>query len=222
MAEELKGLQDDRDAKNGEIAILRSKNESTLKEKDREIEALRKSKEDEIAQLKKTIETQRQEAANKAIENGFQEKERKDAEAKVRRYEAERKAGKHNGPVTTPKKKKIHTHRDGFDDDELQILSPSKASPSKFQKRPYSPSKPGKRKRKLDDSPAGKLDIHREDAPQVIVEVRDAPLSEALIAQLDITDDRYDVSTAIWVIFHVLTLPSFLGLCWITVLMQIM
>lgn len=195
MREELKTLRDELNAKAGEIAIVRRKNEAITKDHEREISTLRKTADDKFAQQAKALEAERLTNANERVEREFLQREVDDEASKVRRLERAQKANKTNGLVTTPKKKKTHVHRDGFDDDELQVISPSKVSPSKFHKRTYgSPSKPGKRKRKLDDSPAGQLEIHMEDAPEVIVEVRDAPLSEALIAQLDITDDRYDVS----------------------------
>jgi hypothetical protein len=105
------------------------------------------------------------------------------------------KATERKDSIITPKKKKALPHRDGFDDDEIEILSPSKISPSKFRGRNGTPTKPGKRKRKVIESPAPALDVIQADEP--IVEELDQKVSifdKALIAGLGIQDDRFDVS----------------------------
>jgi len=91
-----------------------------------------------------------------------------------------------------PRKKKLLAHRDGFDDDEIDFLSPTKNSPSKLR-RTSTPSKAGKRKRKVPDSPAGPLEV-----VDVIESGPDKPeahpvLDEAILKQLSFQDERYDV-----------------------------
>jgi hypothetical protein len=131
---------------------------------------------------------------NAAVEKEFLQRELLDEASKVRRLTKEKQAENNDEPATTPKKKKAQPHRDGFDDDEMNFLSPSKNSPSKFQKRPFgSPAKPGKRKRKTDDSPAGQLELHVEDTSGTETESRPGVLEDGLIARLQIRDDRYDV-----------------------------
>ena len=96
--------------------------------------------------------------------------------------------------MVTPKKKKNLPHRDGFDDDEIETLSPSKISPSKFQKRVSgSPAKPGKRKRKTIESPAGALEVIHDEPPSAELEQKDATFDEDIVARLGIQDDRFDV-----------------------------
>jgi hypothetical protein len=94
--------------------------------------------------------------------------------------------------TTTPRKRKALPHRDGFDDNEIEIISPSKLSPSKPKSRNGTPTKPGKRKRKATDSPASVLDVHVEEIPEV-TEQKLPVLDETILAKLGIQDDRFDV-----------------------------
>lgn len=96
--------------------------------------------------------------------------------------------------VITPKKKKALPHRDGFDDDEIEVLSPSKISPSKFRGRNGTPTKPGKRKRKAVESPAPALDVIQAHEPSIEgAEQKVSIFDEGLVARLGIQDDRFDV-----------------------------
>jgi hypothetical protein len=190
-------LKDSLHAKVGEISIVRSKHEKTVKEYERELGALRKLNEDKLAQQQKALEAARHAENNAAIENEFLQRELLDEASKNRRLIKEKRVEGNDGLVTTPKKKKAQPHRDGFDDNEIQMLSPSKMSPSKFQKRSFgSPSKPGKRKRKTDDSPAGQLQLQVEDSFNIESQLMSTTFNEALVAKLAIRDDRYDASIA--------------------------
>ena len=95
--------------------------------------------------------------------------------------------------VTTPKKKKSLPHRDGFEDDEIEVLSPSKISPSKFRNKNGTPTKPGKRKRKAVESPLAPLEVHVEEPAAAEPEQKISIFDEALLARLGIQDDRFDV-----------------------------
>jgi len=189
-------LQDDLNAKTGEIAIVRSKQEKTAKEYERELVALRKLNEDKLAKQQKALEAARIAEKNAAIERDFIKQDLAEESERVRRLNKAKEVEKKDGlGVTTPKKKKALPHRDGFDDDEIEILSPSKISPSKFQKKTTgSPSKPGKRKRKTADSPAGALEVVASDEPPTTEpEQKAAVLDEAIIARLGNQDDQFDV-----------------------------
>lgn len=166
-----------------------------IREYEREIAAQRKLTEDKIAKQQKALEAARIAEKNAATERDFIKRDLAEELERVRKLNKAREAEKKGlDLVTTPKKKKALPHRDGFDDDEIEVLSPSRISPSKFQKRNAgSPSKPGKRKRKATESPASALQvIHSEESTE---SVQQAPvLDEALIAKLGIQDDRFDVS----------------------------
>ncbi len=180
--------------------------------------ALRKLNEDKLAKQQKALEAARIAEKNAATERDFIKQDLAEESERVRRLNRQKAAEKKDdaGLVTTPRKKKTFSHRDGFDDDEIEILSPSKISPSKFQKRNAgSPSKIGKRKRKAIESPAGALEvIHVEEPPAVEPDQKATVLDEAIIASLQIQDERFDVS------YHHLKLGnkttnirSLLGLC---------
>jgi hypothetical protein len=169
-----------------------------VKEYEREMAALRKLNEDKLAKQQKALEAARIAEKNAATERDFTKRDLAEESEKVRRLNNSKAAEGKDGPsmVTTPKKKKTFSHRDGFDDDEIEILSPSKISPSKFQKRNVgTPSKPGKRKRKAVESPAGALEVIQIDEPAVQPEQRGTVLNEAIIASLQIQDERFDVSS---------------------------
>ena len=195
LTKERNALKTDVNAKAGEISIVRSKYETTVKQYAREMAAQRKLDEDKLAKQQKALEAARIAEKNAATERDFIRRDLAEESERVRKLNKAREAEKKGlDQVTTPKKKKALPHRDGFDDDEIEIVSPSKISPSKFQKRlTASPSKPGKRKRKAAESPASALQvIHSEES---LESNPPAPiLDEALIARLGIQDDRFDVS----------------------------
>jgi len=168
-----------------------------MKEYEREMAALRKLNDDKLAKQEKALEAARIAEKNAATERDFIRQDLAEESERVRRLNRQKAAEKKDvtSTVTTPKKKKTFAHRDGFDDDEIEILSPSKISPSKFQKRNVgSPSKPGKRKRKAIESPVGALEVIQIDEPAVQPEQKGTILDEAIIASLQIQDERFDVS----------------------------
>ncbi len=146
----------------------------------------------------------------------------KEETGKNRQLVQEKGVQKSGGLVTTPKKQKALPHRDGFDDDEIEVLSPSKVSPSKFQKRLIgTPIKQGKRKRKVFDSPAGQLEIQVEAQSDGGSEAKSNALDEAVLEKLAIRDDRYDVGLINpGLVIIILIFDSFLALCLIITLTQ--
>ncbi|KAK0119862.1 hypothetical protein ONS95_011292 [Cadophora gregata] len=193
LTKERNALKNDVNAKAGEISIIRSKFETTVKQYEREMAAQRKLDEDKLAKQQKALEAARIAERNAATERDFIRRDLAEESERVRQLNKAREAERKGVDlVTTPKKKKALPHRDGFDDDEIEIVSPSKISPSKFQKRlAGSPSKPAKRKRKAAESPASALQvIHSEESTE---SGPPAPLlDEGLIAKLGIPDGRFD------------------------------
>ena len=102
--------------------------------------ALRKLTEDKLAKQQKILEAARIAEKNAATERDFIKQDLAEESERVRRLNRQKVVEKKDdgGLVTTPKKKKAFSHRDGFDDDEIEILSPSKISPSKFLHDPTS------------------------------------------------------------------------------------
>lgn len=175
---------------------MRSKHETTVKEYEREIAAQRKLGDDKLAKQQKALEAARIAEKNAATERDFIKRDLAEEIERVRKLNKARDGERKAIDLTaTPKKKKTLPHRDGFDDDEIEIASPSKISPSKYRKRNAgSPSKPGKRKRKTVESPAGPLQIIFQEESAFTDPGQSAPvLDEALIAKLGIHDERFDV-----------------------------
>jgi hypothetical protein len=174
------------------VSIVRSKQEKEAKEHERELNALQKLSEEKLAKQRKELEAARIAANNAATERDFVKQDLAESE-RVRRLN---RAIEKKDSVVTPKKKKALPHRDGFDDDEIEMLSPSKISPSKFRGRIGTPTKPGKRKRKVVESPAPALNVIQVDEPLTVEEEHKFPqiFDDNIIASLGIQDDRFDVS----------------------------
>lgn len=204
LLKERDALKSEVNAKSGEIAIVRSKNEQITKEAERKAEALRKLHADKEAKWQREIESTRIAEKNAATERDFVKQDLAEEAERVRRMKRAQEADKKGANVTTPKKKRQLPHRDGFDDDEVEVLSPSKISPSRFQRRlAGSPSKAsGKRKRKTVESPVGALEVTNAEEP--IVEKpthQDMILDDSIIESLGKQDDRFDVSDNVHVSF---------------------
>ncbi|KAF8858325.1 hypothetical protein BDZ45DRAFT_674110 [Acephala macrosclerotiorum] len=191
LIKERNALKNELNAKAGEISIVRSKQEKTSKEFERKLADIRKENEEKLAKQQYALEQARNKEKSAATERDFIRRDLAEESERVRRLNKSRDVEKKDVNVT-PKKKKSLPHRDGFDDDEIEIISPSRISPSKFQKRILgSPSKPGKRKRKVVESPAGALEIIQPEVHPA-VNSNNLALDEAILAKLDIRDDRFD------------------------------
>lgn len=150
--------------------------------------SLRKLNAEASAKQRRELEAARQAERAAAVERDFLKQDT--AEAVRARRVAQAKEKSATEPLT-PRKKKLLAHRDGFDDDEIEFLSPSKNSPNKLRKT-STPTKPGKtRKRKVPDSPAGPLEVI--DAAEPPPPEPQHFMDEALLKKLSVQDDRYDV-----------------------------
>ncbi|KUJ16318.1 uncharacterized protein LY89DRAFT_669845 [Mollisia scopiformis] len=193
VLKERNALNEQLKAKAGEISIVRSKQETTVKEYERQLTSLRKHNEETLVKQQHALESARNAEKHAVTERDFIRRDLAEESERVRRLNKAREAEKKDGAgtLTTPKKKKALPYRDGFDDDEIEIISPSRISPLRFQKRnPGSPSKPGKRKRKAVESPAGALEVIQPEAQAI--ETRASALDEEILAKLFIQDGRFD------------------------------
>lgn len=195
LTKERDALKDDLNAKAGEIAIVRSKQDKAAKEHEREMTTIRKLNEEKLAKQQRALEAARIAQQQAATEREFLKQDLSEEAQRVRRLKAKEAAEKNeNAELTTPRKKKSFPHRDGFDDDEIQIVSPSKVSPSKFHKKSGTPTRAGKRKRKAVDSPIAPLEVIHAEESYLEEPKRNAPvLDESMLARLGIQDDRFDV-----------------------------
>jgi hypothetical protein len=188
---ELAAVKRDNYVRTGEIATVRSQLERQARERERERTALQKSGEEKLAKQRKELEAAQIAAKAAVTERDFIKQDLLEVQ---RAQNLTKAAEKKDATITTPKKKKALPHRDGFDDDEVELVSPSKLSPSKFQKRIGTPLKAGKRKRKAVDSPIAPLEvIHTEELPEEPEQKASIP-AEISVATQHILDDRFDVS----------------------------
>lgn len=201
MIKERDSLKTELKSKAGEISIVRSKQDKTVKDYERELAYVRKQNEETLAKQRKDLEAARNAQKAAATERDFISRDLAEESERVRRLNKAKDAEKKNTTLTTPKKKQALSHRDGFDDNEIEIISPSRVSPLRFPKRQQgSPSKAGKRKRKHVESPAGPLPVVQSEVQQAVemqnaaVEEADSALDEAILAKLSVQDGRFDVS----------------------------
>ncbi len=218
LLQERETLKQDLKVKAGEIAIVRSKQDKVAKEYERELAAIQKLNEEKLAKQQRALEAARIAQQQAATEREFLKQDLAEEAERIRRHkvrEAARK--KDNAVLSTPGKKKSLPHRDGFDDDEMQIVSPSKVSPSKLNKKSGTPTRMGKRKRKAIDSPIAPLElIQTEESYPDKSKEKASVLDEAMIAKLGIQDDRFDVilmPSDVWITPANST--SFSEQCWI-------
>ena len=104
-------------------------------------------------------------------------------------------SGSKPSPLSTPEKAKALAYRDGFDDAEIQMISPSKAHANRS--RTGTPKLGAKRKRKaIDDSPAKPLQLRgavREDSN--IGQTSDSfVVDQELLKRIGKQDTRFEVS----------------------------
>ncbi len=178
----------------------------TAKEFERRLNAAQNVHADEAARQRAEIESARAEKEKIATENMFLKRDLTEEGEQTRLLRRNLKnaggGGKtvltkttaNGSPVATPKKHKSLPFRDGFDDDEIMVTSPSKAAQNAKRGTPKAGDK---RKRKVvDDSPGQPLQLSQskgesieEDKPKPSVHLEDAALQH-----LGKDDDRFPVS----------------------------
>ena len=154
-------------SKAGEIAIVRANAAKIEKDFENRTTALQKLHADEAARQKIEVEKARAELQKIATEKDFLENDLAEGTKQIRNLQraikkvgdrgSETKAkGKENQPVT-PKKTKALLYADGFDDEELQPMSPSRLV---IRSKANTPKTGAKRKRKpAEASPVKPLEL---------------------------------------------------------------
>ncbi|CAG7926675.1 unnamed protein product [Penicillium olsonii] len=161
------------ETKTGEISIIRRKQATMTQDYDRQLATLRKSMADEMAKHKQDVEAAMSEGKVLATENVFLQHELADEAYQHRSYKSKQRAER--PAPETPRKSRVLPFRDGFDDDEIAMVSPSKSA---ARSKRATPTVPGKRKRQLSQdgavplqlSPAGG-ELVMTDAPADVSEV---------------------------------------------------
>lgn len=193
-------------AKAGEITIVRANQAKTAKEYERRLKAAETMYADEAARQKVQIETARAKMQSITTENIFLKKDLNDEgeQSRVLRRNLKNaglggktvlaKTTADAGQVTTPKKHKPLPFRDGFDDDEIMVVSPSKAAPKAKQ---ATPKLGDKRKRKVvHDSPGQPLELSQSKGEDIIQKEQptNGQQEDAALQNIGREDDRFPVS----------------------------
>ncbi|OJJ72975.1 hypothetical protein ASPBRDRAFT_54747 [Aspergillus brasiliensis CBS 101740] len=172
MAEELAAAKSMAATKAGEISIIRANQAKLIADYDRQLTALRKAMADEVAKHEEEVAAARAEGKMFATENAFLRQDLAEEAMRANQLKAKARA-EEKAPPVTPKKSKVLPFRDGFDDDEILAVSPSKSARSKRTTSVV----PGKRKRK--------------DSQDIPTPLQLSPQAEPIAADLaeDLSDD---------------------------------
>jgi hypothetical protein len=134
--------------KQGEIAIVRAKEEKAAKEYERRLSAMQKLHADEAAKQKAELDTMRKQREKIETDNRFLQHDLAQEADRAKRTAGSSKL-RSTREKDTPRKKKQGLG-DGFDDSEVLIVSPSR---SRERPKDQTPTAGAKRKRSAQDSP---------------------------------------------------------------------
>jgi hypothetical protein len=138
--------------KQGEISIVRAKEEKAANEYERRLSAMQKLHADETAKQKAELEAMRKQREKMEIDNRFLQHDLAQEADKVKRTSGPSKL-KQTKERNTPRKKR-QGHGDGFNDSEVLMISPSR---SRERSKDQTPTAGAKRKRSAQDSPVPAL-----------------------------------------------------------------
>ncbi|KAL1871787.1 hypothetical protein Plec18167_006937 [Paecilomyces lecythidis] len=198
MMQELETAKSNALTKSGEISIIRANQAKLAERYDQQLSSLRKSLADEAAKHKAELEAARAQSKTLATENAFLKQDLAEEALKSNNLRAKSRAKEKSQPVT-PKKTRVLPFRDGFDDDEIAVFSPTKSSGGRTKRG--SPAVPGKRKRKPSQDgpiPIGPLELSPsrhfpppEPEPEVEPETSDDGSKDQRTFQKDDENLRY-------------------------------
>ena len=166
----VRNANDNAYAKTGEIAIVRANVLKVEQEFESRTEALQKLHADDAARHKIEVEKVRAENQRIATEKEFLKNDLAEDTKRLRQLQKTIRKGSDGatdgkGPekesiLTTPRKNKHLPYGDGFDDDEVQVLSPSRLT---LRSKANTPKAGAKRKRKITEgSPAQPLELAQD------------------------------------------------------------
>ncbi|KAI7221043.1 hypothetical protein KC333_g2005 [Hortaea werneckii] len=149
-------------AKQGEIAIVRANQEKAMRDYERRIAGMQKLHAEEAARAKAELDRGRKQREKLETEGRFlqhdlaqeAERARRTNGAGKGRTTASAATAVRNRGQETPKRAKKNGLGDGFDDDEVRIVSPSR---SREKSKDATPKQGAKRKRTANDSPVTAL-----------------------------------------------------------------
>lgn len=171
-------------SKTGEISIIRANRAKEKQEEEKRLATERKVRNEEQARYHADIHHYKSELQKVSTEKAFTEndlaraaEQRKGVQRSNRILGKSRANGKENAAIT-PKKNNDLPFGDGFDDDEVQIVSPSKLA---VRSKPATPKAGAKRKRKTtDNSPAKPLQLSQSKEGQVVQHPKEWPENRSL------------------------------------------
>lgn len=187
-------------AKSGEVSLVRSNAERSAKEHEAALTALRLQAQEQAAKQQKAIEDAKKAEQARASELEFAKRDVAEEARKVKELERKRLSEKTNttsvplkdgGPGTPTKASRQTSFRDGFNDDEIQFVSPSKL---KAAKSAQSSPRKIKRKRKAVDSPAQALEVEQDPIipSDKLAAGQELVLLQEQVARLRVPDERLE------------------------------
>ncbi len=180
-------------AKTGEVKIVRANQAQHEKEWMRRMIAHEKQQEAQVAKAQAELAKTIHERNSLQTLNQFEKQDVREETLKQRqtRRQKETNADAGNANLTTPRKNRVASYRDGFDDGEIMAISPSRSG---GRSRGGTPRMGGKRKRRgVDDSPVPMLQLSQSPRPAIDREESQQSLHEKLSTRFNQNDRRYEV-----------------------------
>ncbi|OCT48132.1 putative DNA repair protein Rad26 [Cladophialophora carrionii] len=169
LAQELRAANDAVSLQKGEIFIVRAKLEEESKGYSRQIGALKKSMEEQLAKHTAQLYALTEKNNNLTTQYNFlqQEHNQEVQESKALRQRLRDKAQpeRETSPIATPRRGLANSLRDGFNDSDIMLVSPSKSA---RRSKPPTPTAANKRKRKAaEPSPIKPLPLRLSHQDQI-------------------------------------------------------
>ncbi|THX07632.1 hypothetical protein D6D17_03143 [Aureobasidium pullulans] len=150
----LQNAKDQNQKQAGELSIIRARREKDAKEHEQQLQALNKTRADDAAKQKADLEAKKKEIEAYETNNRFLEHDL--AQARDERSKRIKPTRTATGKLTRQPSQSL-PYRDGFDDNEIVTLSPSKP---KDRSKSSTPKVGEKRKRNAAVSPAPQLQLN--------------------------------------------------------------
>lgn len=163
LTRELRNVKDAALMQKGEISIIRANFDRETKVFDRQMGALKKTMEEESARHTAVMNAMIEKNNNLTTQYNFLQQEHQQGlqETRTLKQRLKDRPEAETGTGTTPKRGMMSSLRDGFEDDDVMVVSPSKSRRSK-------PPTPSKRKRKADAPSPIKPLVLRPTGPGVL------------------------------------------------------
>ena len=156
LKNELRTAKDTISMQKGEISIIRANFEKEGKVYDRQIGALKKTMEEEsslqMAQVNALKEKNNHLTTRYTFLQQDHQQELQETKTLRQRLKDRPQTEQDTSPTTTPRRGMGSSLRDGFNDDDIMVISPSKSGRSARRSKPPTPTAANKRKRKAGEA----------------------------------------------------------------------